>query len=122
MKMEITKAEKGRRTTLSRKSVEDLVNIIIRKDATERKLNAKINEYKGQFNSMQSHINSALTTLRQCKEQVVSLNNDYKRVNEELDTAMFIIKNKTKELRSKNKVIILLSIVLIIDVILILLF
>jgi len=35
---------KARRTSLGKKSNEELINIILRKDKTERKLNAKVND------------------------------------------------------------------------------
>lgn len=43
---ELSSADKCRRTKLSKKSVEELVNIILRKDDTERKLSKTIDTYK----------------------------------------------------------------------------
>lgn len=43
---ELSSADKCRRTKLSKKSVEELVNIIIRKDDTERKSSKTIDTYK----------------------------------------------------------------------------
>lgn len=43
---ELSSADKCRRTKLSKKSVEELVNIIIRKDDTERKASKTIDTYK----------------------------------------------------------------------------
>lgn len=43
---ELSSADKCRRTKLSKKSVEELVNIILRKDDTERKSSKTINTYK----------------------------------------------------------------------------
>lgn len=44
MSKTLTKSEKARSTKLSKKSVEDLVNIILRKDSVERTLQAKVTE------------------------------------------------------------------------------
>lgn len=43
---ELSSADKSRRTKLSKKSVEELVNIILRKDDTERKSSKTIDTYK----------------------------------------------------------------------------
>lgn len=43
-KKNLTPSEKGRKTKLSKKSVEELVNIIFRKDDVERKLRSTLNE------------------------------------------------------------------------------
>lgn len=43
---ELSSADKCRRTKLSKKSVEELVNIILRKDDTERKSSKTIDTYK----------------------------------------------------------------------------
>lgn len=45
-KKELSSADKCRRTKLSKKSVEELVNIILRKDDTERKSSKTIDTYK----------------------------------------------------------------------------
>lgn len=43
---ELSSADKCRRTKLSKKSVEELVNIVLRKDDTERKSSKTIDTYK----------------------------------------------------------------------------
>ena len=43
---ELSPSDKSRKTKLSKKSVEELVGIILRKDDTERKLNKTIDTYK----------------------------------------------------------------------------
>lgn len=43
---ELSSADKCRRTKLRKKSIEELVNIILRKDDTERKLSKTIDTYK----------------------------------------------------------------------------
>ena len=43
---ELSSADKGRRTKLSKKNVEELVSIILRKDDTERKSSKTIDTYK----------------------------------------------------------------------------
>lgn len=43
---ELSSTDKRRRTTLRKKSVEELVGIILRKDDTERKLNKSIETFK----------------------------------------------------------------------------
>lgn len=43
---ELSSTDKRRRTTLRKKSIEELVNIILRKDDTERRLNKSIETFK----------------------------------------------------------------------------
>lgn len=43
---ELSANDKRRRTTLSKKSIEELVNIILRKDDVERRLNKSVNTFK----------------------------------------------------------------------------
>lgn len=49
---------KARQTKLSKKSVEDLIQIILRKDATERKLNSNIVNLKAEVNSLTSRVDN----------------------------------------------------------------
>ena len=43
---ELSSNDKRRRTTLRKKSIEELVNIILRKDDVERRLNKSVNTFK----------------------------------------------------------------------------
>lgn len=51
-------AIKSRKTKLTKKSVEELINIILRKDATEKNLNSQIVNLKNEVNSLESRINN----------------------------------------------------------------
>ena len=49
---------KARQTKLGKKSAEELVQIILRKDATERKLNSNIVSLKSEVNALTSRVNN----------------------------------------------------------------
>lgn len=49
---------KGRQTKLSKKSAEELIEIILRKDKTERNLNAQVVNLKAEVNSLTTRINN----------------------------------------------------------------
>ena len=51
-------AIKSRKTKLTKKSVEELINIILRKDATEKNLNSQIVNLKNEVNSLESRISN----------------------------------------------------------------
>lgn len=49
---------KARQTKLGKKSAEELIQIILRKDATERKLNSNIVSLKAEVNALTSRVNN----------------------------------------------------------------
>ena len=49
---------KARQTKLGKKSAEELIQIILRKDATERKLNSNIVSLKSEVNALTSRVNN----------------------------------------------------------------
>ena len=51
-------AVKGRQTKLSKKTNEELIDIILRKDATERKLNNQIVNFKSEINNLTNTVES----------------------------------------------------------------
>lgn len=57
-------AVKGRQTKLSKKTSEELIDIILRKDATERKLNAQIVNFKGEINNLTNKVESLGTRIK----------------------------------------------------------
>ena len=64
-------AIKSRKTRLTKKSVEELINIILRKDATEKNLNSQIVNLKNEVNSLESRINN-MTKDIECSDKVIS--------------------------------------------------
>jgi len=63
MKKEETTATKGRRTKLSKKSVEELVNIILRKDSVEKALNEKYNALQAKYDETVKNHSSEMNEL-----------------------------------------------------------
>lgn len=57
-------AVKGRQTKLSKKTSEELIDIILRKDATERKLNAQIINFKSEVNTLTNAVETLGTRVK----------------------------------------------------------
>lgn len=78
---------KARRTSLGKKTNEELINIILRKDKTERSLNCKINElnnniinkadnidiYKFQVDTLMKNLDVYKNTLAEREDRIVAL-------------------------------------------------
>lgn len=70
---------KARRTSLSKKSKEDLISIILRKDKSERSMNTKIQELQALLKEADS-LNEEKATL------ILNFNKDIEKVNEIVKT------------------------------------
>lgn len=72
---------KARETKLSKKSVEELIDIILRKDSVERKLNTQIISLKSEVNDLNSRMenaikdmNGTLSAFNETKEKLTEAN------------------------------------------------
>lgn len=95
MSKELTSAEKSRRTKLSKKSVEELVNIILRKDDVERRkdnlikalkiniqglekkaetLNSDISNIETEYNDLQKRNFATIQVRENLKDEIKTLN------------------------------------------------
>nr|DAQ98880.1 MAG TPA: hypothetical protein [Crassvirales sp.] len=114
---ELSPSDKSRKTKLSKKSVEELVGIILRKDDTERKLNRTIDTFKKlqvtsekRIETLQDSLNKS-EEIQTNQEKIIAALNDtldikYKRISIlEDDNQAFSsrIKMLDKTINSRNK-------------------
>lgn len=114
---ELSPSDKSRKTKLSKKSVEELVGIILRKDDTERKLNRTIDTFKKlqvtsekRIETLQDSLNKS-EEIQTNQEKIIAALNDtldikYKRISIlEDDNKAFSsrIKLLEKTINSRNK-------------------
>lgn len=114
---ELSPSDKSRKTKLSKKSVEELVGIILRKDDTERKLNKTIDTFKKlqvtsekRIETLQDSLNKS-EEIQTNQEKIIAALNDtldikYKRISIlEDDNKAFSsrIKLLDKTINSRNK-------------------
>ena len=136
---ELSSTDKRRRTTLRKKSVEELVSIILRKDDTERRLNKSVETFKKlqeindkRINSLQDSIDMSEEIQSNQERTIAALNATIVNKNESIETledhnkALYgrikvlenIIKSRNKELHVSFIVIVVLLIMLVFSVIL----
>jgi phage-related tail protein len=98
----LSTTEKCRKTKLSKKSVEELISIILRKDDTERKLSNQVNNYK----KLQSLNEKRFTTLKETITNYEKLVADQdSAINKDADTLIRlngIIDYKDKTIAENN--------------------
>lgn len=136
---ELSSADKCRRTKLCKKSIEELVNIVLRKDDIERKLSKSVETFKKlqeindkRINTLQDSLDKSEEIQMSQEKTIIALNATldakYKRIAileddnkvlsgriEVLDKA---INARNKELRVSFITIVVLSIMLVFSVIL----
>jgi hypothetical protein len=96
MKKELTSAEKSRVTKLSKKSNEELVDIIIRKDDVERRKDKLIACLKTNIAGLENKISSIQQDLKNAETE-------YANVLKKNNTLATIAQNKQNELNDINK-------------------
>ena len=132
---ELSANDKRRRTTLRRKSVEELVNIILRKDDVERRLNKSVDTFKklqftnekrietlkdslskseGIQSNQEKTIYSLNTTLSNKTTIISMLEDDKKVLSSKIDYLEKTIKARNKEARILFAIIVALVISVII--------
>lgn len=122
---------KARQTKLGKKSVEDLIQIILRKDATERKLNGNIVNLKAEVNSLTSRVNNfdkdqegnikaidhwKLETEKQ-KELVNSLTDKLSNTSAELRETKEVVEKNKKTIKVYKTLSIILAILILVEVV-----
>lgn len=136
---ELSSTDKRRRTTLRKKSVEELVGIILRKDDTERRLSKSIETFKKlqeindkRINTLQDSIDkseeiqsnqeetiAALnTTINNKNKYIVTLEEDKKVLFSRIKVLDTTIKSRNKELHVFFITVVILLIMLVFSVIL----
>lgn len=136
---ELSSTDKRRRTTLRKKSVDELVNIVIRKDDIERKLSKSVETFKKLQNINDKRINTIQDSLNKSEEiqmnqnktidvlnatlnikyrNIAMLEDDNKALSSRIKVLDKTIADRTKELRASFIVIIVLFMMLVVSVIL----
>ena len=136
---ELSSTDKRRRTTLRKKSVEELVSIILRKDDTERRLNKSVDTFKKlqeindkRINTLQDSIDMSEEIQSNQEKTIAALNATIVNKNKSIETleehnkALYgrikvlenTIKSRNKELHVFFIAIVILLIMLVFSVIL----
>lgn len=122
---------KARQTKLGKKSVEDLIQIILRKDATERKLNGNIVNLKAEVNSLTSRVDNfdkdqegnikAIEKWRleaeKKKELVDSLTDKISNISAALRETKEVVEKKDKTIKVYKTLSIILAIIILVEVV-----
>ena len=105
---ELSSTDKRRRTTLRKKSVEELVGIILRKDDTERRLNKSVDTFKKlqeindkRINTLQDGIDMSEEIQSNQEKTIAALNATIVNKNKSIET----LENHNKALYSRIKVL-----------------
>ena len=122
---------KARQTKLGKKSGEELIEIILRKDATERKLNSTIVNLKAEVNALTSRVNNfdkdqegnikaidhwKLETEKQ-KELVNSLTDKLSNTSAELRNTQEVVEKKDKTIKVYKTLSIILAVLMLVEVV-----
>lgn len=83
---ELSPSDKSRKTKLSKKNVEELVGIILRKDDTERKLNKTIDTFKKLQVTSEKRIETLQDTLNKSEEIQTNQEKTIAALNATIDT------------------------------------
>ena len=105
---ELSSTDKRRRTTLRKKSVEELVSIILRKDDTERRLSKSVDTFKKlqeindkRINTLQDNIDMSEEIQSNQEKTIAALNATIVNKNKSIET----LENHNKALYSRIKVL-----------------
>ena len=136
---ELSSTDKRRRTTLRKKSVEELVSIILRKDDTERRLSKSVDTFKKlqeindkRINTLQDGIDMSQEIQSNQEKTIAALNATINNKNKSIETleehnkALYgrikvfenTIKSRNKKLHVSFIVIVVLLIMLVFSIIL----
>lgn len=105
---ELSSADKCRRTKLSKKSVDELVDIILRKDDVERRLNKSIDTYKKLQVTNEKIVKTLKDSLDKSEEIQTSQETTIAALNATLDIKykdISILKDDNKTLSSRIEVL-----------------
>ena len=105
---ELSSTDKRRRTTLRKKSVEELVSIILRKDDTERRLSKSVDTFKKlqeindkRINNLQDSIDMSEEIQSNQEKTIAALNATIVNKNKSIET----LENHNKALYGRIKVL-----------------
>lgn len=97
---ELSVAEKTRKTKLSKKSIDELVNIILRKDDIERKNNKLIKYLKITIDGLEKKTKGIEEDNKYLEDANVNLNNSFNALNKDYKDSLNTIKHHDDEMFS----------------------
>lgn len=104
-KIKETPQLKSRQTKLMKKSNEELIQIILKKDKIERNLNGQIANLKGEVNSLSVSLCDAKETLEYNSRETKKYQDSNRTKQETIDSLRLKIKDFEDETRRLNKTI-----------------
>jgi len=100
---EKTPQVKSRKTKLGKKSVEELIDIILRKDKIEKNLNSQVASLKGEVNSLTSRVNNFDKDMAGTLTELANLRDTNKTNRESIDSLKVRLKDKQSDYEKLNK-------------------
>ena len=100
---ELSSNDKRRRTTLRKKSVDELVNIVLRKDDVERKLQKSIETFKNLQEVNDKRINNLKDSLTKSEEIQVSQEQTINNYSDVIDSLKATIVHKDETIAEYKK-------------------
>ena len=104
-----TAAVKGRETKLNKKSNDELIQIILKKDKVERNLNNQIKSLKGEINSLSTRIKNFDSDMEGTIQTIESYKDQVKTLQEKNDTLSIESKDNRSLYEEENKKVITLT-------------
>lgn len=100
---------KGRQTKLSKKTYEELIDIILRKDKTERNLSKQVKNLKGEVNTLQSRVDAFDKDMEGTYQSLETYKDKISTLNEQVESANTIAKDHYDAYLEENKKVISLT-------------
>ena len=104
-----TAAVKGRETKLNKKSNDELIQIILKKDKVERNLNNQIKSLKGEINALSTRIKNFDSDMEGTIQTIESYKDQVKTLQEKNDTLSIENKDNRSLYEEENKKVITLT-------------
>ena len=104
-----TAAVKGRETKLNKKTSEELIEIILRKDKTERNLNAQVLNLKAENNSLSSRVANFDNDMQGTYQSLETYKDKCKTLQEHIDSIKIESKDNYDKYLEENKKVITLT-------------
>ena len=98
-----TAAVKGRETKLNKKSNDELIQIILKKDKVERNLNNQIKSLKGEINSLSARVKNFDSDIEGTIQAIESYKDKIKALQEKNDTISIESKDNRSLYEEENK-------------------
>ena len=104
-----TAAVKGRETKLNKKSNDELIQIILKKDKVERNLNNQIKSLKGEINALSTRVKNFDSDMEGTIQTIESYKDQVKTLQEKNDALSIENKDNRSLYEEENKKVITLT-------------